>query len=82
MKRKIELNPKAAAEMAVQYIKDLYPGIENVEVEEIRTRLDWYVTLSMPAFPFFNDGTSQKSRKFKVIEIGSRLGKVRGMRMR
>lgn len=82
MKRKIELNPKVAAEMAIQYVKDLFPGIKNVELEEIRNSVDWYVTLSMPAFPFLDDEASKTARKYKVITIQGRWGKVESMRMR
>lgn len=76
MKEKIVLTPKVVADMAVQYIKDLFPGIEAVEVESIRQSWDWQVTVSYPAI----NAEIPNSRKCKVIVINSRRRVVEGMR--
>ncbi len=80
MKKRIELTPKLSADLAVQYLEELFPGIKDVEIEAISHSLNWYVTLSFPGNVALVEEGSPLPRKYKLIEIDYKRAKAVSMR--
>ncbi len=76
------VSPKEAVNRAIQYIKDFYPTVSDILLEEIELGEDnnWYITLSfrIPA----SNPLAMLSKEYKQFKISSTTGEVLSMKIR
>ncbi|MEW5874004.1 MAG: hypothetical protein AB1752_02335 [Candidatus Zixiibacteriota bacterium] len=75
------MDAKRAAEIAMEYLRNLVGIVQAVRLEEVEYVVDddgveyWLVTLSYESTPSF-------ARDYKVFRINDRTGKVLSMKIR
>lgn len=80
------MDAKEAIKLAIDYIKEFYPEVENPlleEVEDDESNNSWLITLS---FVLEQSDVSQflniTDRTYKTVEIEKSSGNVRAMKIR
>ena len=78
---------KEATEKAVEHLKQFYPTVEKVQLEEVEITDDnkyWNIVLSYENIEITPLSYLQvgQQRTFKVFKIDAKTGKVRSMKIR
>ena len=78
------IDVRLATNAAVEYLKQFFPDVNNVQLEEVEISEDekfWMVTLSYDDTDRFGM-TYNRSRKYKIFKIDSNTGGVLSMKIR
>jgi hypothetical protein len=82
------MDAKQAIDIAINYVKAVYPNSSDFLVEEIEISDDdtkWKVTVSFPEISLKGELTRSlmgHPRSYKIVTIDAKTGSVRSMKMR
>ncbi len=78
------IDVKMAANASVEYLRQLLPNVNNVQLEEVEISEDekfWSITVSFYDSDTYNMNFN-KGRKYKVLKIDADTGNVQSMKIR
>lgn len=76
---------RLAVSNAQKYLRDFYPEIQKVQLEEVEfdsISQQWLITLSFPDTETFPVGLGLLTRKYKLFKIDAQTGEVIAMKIR